>query len=415
MTTVSDTKSFAVPDGPAYRQRALQAGEKFLRDVDAILPVLRAGCAQSDRESRVPQASVDAMIKAGVFRSFTPLQYGGLEISPADFFEGIIRIARCDSSAAWIAGQINCHALEIAAMDPKMHQDFWGANGPDARASSSYAPLGKAEPCEGGYILDGTWNFSSGVDYAHFVLLGSADRNFLVPIEDLVVDPDSWDVQGLRGTASKTVTANKVFVPNHRSHVMADVVNDNNAGYEVNRTPLYRGVSWMTVFYATASNTVIGTALEGVHVFLEQSRKRHTQMGTGGAFAENTFLHIKLAEALTRVNDIRDRQLKTWRHIFDQACKGEPIGHLERLRVRYESADAIAACFDAVHEIWPLAGAMASQTANPMQLIFRNLMAARPHGTGGKERAAIAYSRAVLGLPAPDFPVLHFGAAAYWR
>jgi len=414
MSAVIERKNFTAADGAAYHQRALKAGEDFLKAVDGIVPVLRAGRAQSEREGRVPDTSVDAMIEAGVFRSFTPLQYGGLEIPPAAFFDGIMRIAQGDSSAAWIAGQINCHALEIAAMDPKMHEDFWGVCGPDARASSSYAPLGKTEPTEGGYILDGKWTFSSGVDHAQYVLMGGGERNFLVPVEDLVIDHGTWDVQGLRGTGSKTVIANKVFVPNHRIHVLADVVNDNNAGYEVLRTPLYRGVSWMTVFYSTATNTVIGTALEGMNVFMEQCRTRYTQMGTGKRFAENPFLHLKLADGLTRVKDIRNRHLDNWRRIFDQACKGEPVSHLERLRVRFESADSNAACFDALHEIWPLVGAMASQTSNPMQLIFRDLMSARTHGSAGKELAASAYSRALLGLPAPEFQVNDF-AAAYWR
>lgn len=415
MNAVIETRPFAVTDGEAYRQRALKAGEQFLKAVDAILPVLRAGREQSERDSRVCDASVEAMIEAGVFRAFTPLQYGGLELSPADFFDGLMRIAQCDSSAAWIAGQITCHALEIAAMDPRMHEDFWGVHGPDARASSSYAPLGKTEPTEGGYLLDGKWTFSSGVDFAHFVLLGGGERNFLVPIDDLVVDHHSWDVQGLRGTGSKTVTANKIFVPNHRIHVLADVVNDDNAGYEALTSPLFRGVSWMTVFYATATNTVVGTALEGVNLFIEQSRNRMTRMGTGTRLTENPFLHLKLADVMTRVNGIRNRILGSWRHIFDEACKGTPISHLDRLRVRFESADSIAGCFDAIHDLWPLTGAVVSQSTNPMQLVFRNLMAARTHGTGGKEMAAIAYSRALLGLPAPEFKVTDFATAAYWR
>ncbi len=164
-----------------YRARALAAGRRYLQQVDAILPTLRAGREQSEHDGVVPQRSVDAMAAAGVFRAFTPLQYGGLELSPADFFDGIIRMAQADSAAAWIAGQITCHSLEVASMSPRMQDDFWGVHGPDARASSSFAPLGQARPVEGGYMLDGTWTFSSGVDHAHFVVLGGAERNYLVP------------------------------------------------------------------------------------------------------------------------------------------------------------------------------------------------------------------------------------------
>ncbi|WP_233873615.1 acyl-CoA dehydrogenase [Paraburkholderia adhaesiva] len=412
---VPEVPNFVVEDADAYRQRAAAAGQAFLSAVDAIAPILRAGRDQSERECRVPNTSVDAMVEAGVFRAFTPLQYGGLELSPADFFDGLMRIAQCDSSAAWIAGQIVCHNLEIASMDPLLHEDFWGVHGPDARASSSYAPLGKAEKVEGGFVLNGRWTFSSGVDHAHYVVLGGGERNFLVPVSDLVIDHESWDVQGMRGTGSKALTATNVFVPVHRVHEMSDVINDINPGYQTVKTPLYQGVSWMSVFYATAANTVIGTAMEAVNVFYEQSRNRFTKMGTGARFAENPFLNLKLAESRTRMKDVRARTLNNWREIFDQACKGEPAPHQERLRVRYESADSFAISFETVQDIWPMVGAVCSLSSNPMQYLYRNLMASRVHGTGGREASAVAYSRLLLGLPAPEFKVIDFGAANYWR
>ena len=97
--------------GSDYRARALAEGSEFLARVDAILPVLRAGRGQAEREGKVPARSVMAMAEAGVFRAFTPLQYGGLELSPADFFDALIRMAQADSAAAWIAGQITCQSL----------------------------------------------------------------------------------------------------------------------------------------------------------------------------------------------------------------------------------------------------------------------------------------------------------------
>ena len=398
-----------------YRSRALAEGRRFVQRVDAILPVLRAGRAMSERDGVVPQASVDAMIQAGVFRAFTPLQYGGLELSPADFFDGIIRMAQADSAAAWIAGQITCHSLEIASMSPRLQDEFWAVHGPDARASSSFAPLGQARATEGGYVLNGTWTFSSGVDHAHYVVLGGAERNYIVPVTDMTVDHQSWDVQGLRGTGSKAVTLRDVFVPEHRIHHLVDVVQDRVAGLEVNDRPLYRGVSWFAVFNSTATNTVIGIAVEGLRVFIEQSRNRMTKQGTGAPILQNPFLHLKLADALTRVNGVRERHLKNWRELFDKACRGEAVTTLEKMRVRFESADANGTCFDALHEIWPVAGAAASASSNPLQQAFRDLMAARNHGSGGRELAASNYVRELFGMPPPEFKVIDFAAAAYLR
>jgi 3-hydroxy-9,10-secoandrosta-1,3,5(10)-triene-9,17-dione monooxygenase len=402
-------------DGNAYRARALSAGRQFLERVDAILPLLRAGRQQSEQQGVVPHASVQAMAEAGAFRAFTPLQYGGLELSPADFFDGIIRMAQADSAAAWIVGQITCHSLEVASMSPRMQDDFWGVFGPDARASSSFAPLGQARAVEGGYVLSGTWTFSSGVDHAQFVVLGGSERNYLVPTTDMTIDHESWDVQGLRGTGSKAITLRDVFVPDYRVHHLIDVTQDRVLGLEVNDRPLYRGVSWFAVFNSTATNTVIGTALEGLRVFMEQSRHRMTKQGTGASILQNPFLHLKLADALTRVHGVRDRHLKNWRELFDKACRGEPVGLVEKMRVRFESADANATCFDAIHDIWPVAGATASASENPLQQVFRDLMAARNHGSGGRELAATNYVRALFDMPPPEFKVIDFAAAAYLR
>lgn len=300
-------------------------------------------------------------------------------------------------------------------MSPRLQDEFWGVHGPDARASSSFAPLGQARPVDGGYELNGTWTFSSGVDHAQFAVLGGAERNYVVPTADMSIDHGSWDVQGLRGTGSKALTLRDVFVPNHRVHHLADVVRDHVVGLEVNDRPLYRGVSWFAVFNSTATNTVIGIALEGLRVFMEQSRSRLTKQGTSTPILNNPFLHLKLADALTRVNCVRERHLNNWRELFDKACRGETVGVVEKMRVRFESADANATCFDAFHDIWPVAGAAASASGNPLQQAFRDLMAARNHGSGGRELAATNYVRALFDLPAPEFKVIDFAAAAYLR
>jgi 3-hydroxy-9,10-secoandrosta-1,3,5(10)-triene-9,17-dione monooxygenase len=411
---VQDRAMGATPiDRVAYRERAMVAGRDFVSAVKEILPGIRARREQSERDGKVPDATIDAMIDAGVFRTFTPIQYGGMEIDPASFFEGIIHIAQADSSAAWVAGQVNCHALEVARMDPRMQDDFWGQN-PDARASSSFAPLGKASPVDGGYLLSGTWTFSSGVDHAQWVVLGGGDRNYLVPTSQMSIDHGSWDVQGLRGTGSKAVTLDKVFVPEYRVHKLLDTFNDTDPGLALNDRPLYR-TSYLGVYNSTATNTVIGTALEGIHDFIEQSRNRLTKQGTGTAIANNPFLHLKLADALTKVNGVRKRHLDNWRDLFDKACRGEECSTLDRMRVRFESADANATCFDAIHDLWPIAGAAATNSSNHLQQVYRHLMAGRNHGSAGRELAAGLYIKTLFGMPAPEFVKIDPATLAYFR
>lgn len=398
-------------DWSEYREAALTAGEHHLAAVDSVLEPLRKGRDHSEAHGRVSDESVQLMIDTGLFRSFTPARYGGLEMAPAAFFEGVTRIAEADSSAAWIAGQLNIHSFEIALMSEQMQDEFWGSD-PDARASSSYAPLGKQTPVEGGFELNGTWTFSSGVDHAQWVILGGGARNFVVPIADVSVDHGSWDVQGLKGTGSKAVTLENVFVPSHRVHELVDTYNDANPGWAVNDRPLY-WMSFMSMFNATPANTAVGTALGGIETFVEQSRTRLTRQGTGAPAAQNPFLHLKVAEALTAVKTVKQRHLQNFVEMFDRACKGETLPPVERMRMRFETADVIATSFEAFTAIWPIAGAAASASSNPLQQTLRDLMAARNHGSAGKELAAGQYVKTMFGLePAP---FCDFGTLAYYK
>ncbi|MFI1459100.1 acyl-CoA dehydrogenase family protein [Nocardia carnea] len=398
-------------DWTAYRDRAIDEGRRFLEAVDTIRDTIRAGRDTAEAEGRVPDASVEAMIGTGLFRAFTPLRYGGLEMAPAAFFEGIMRIAEADSAAAWIAGQLNVHSFEIALMDERMQDEFWGEN-PDARASSSYAPIGKYEEVDGGYRLNGTWTFSSGVDHAQWVILGGGDRNFVVPVADLTIDHNSWDVQGLKGTGSKAVTLTDTFVPDYRTHLLVDTYNDANPGWAVNNRPLY-WVSFPSIFNSTPANTAIGTATAGIDTFVEQSRVRLTRQGTGAPAAQNPFLHLKVANALTRIRTVKQRHLQNWRDLFDVACRGEEAPPLERMRIRFEAADSIATCFESFSDIWPIAGAAATSSANPLQQTMRDLMAARNHGSAGKELAAGQYIKTLFEIPPAPFKDL--GTLNYYK
>lgn len=404
-------KDFPCSDLVSYHERATQAGKKFVLDAQQILPLVRANRMESDRLGKVADASVQAMTEIGVFRALTPLQWGGLEMHPAQFFEGIMKIASADPSAAWIGGQLAVHSFEIALMQEKMQAEFW-ADGPDTRASSAYAPLGKAREVNGGYILDGTWAFSSGVDHARWVVLGGGMRNYIVPRSDFEIIEESWDVQGLRGTGSKSVRLKEVFVPDYRAHKLEDTLQGRDPGLAVNDRPLYR-LSWLGMFNSTMANSAIGMTVGGFDELIAQTRKRQSKLGSGMSVASNPFMHVRMSSALTKVRGVRERHLANWRYLFDLACRGDEPTQEERLRVRYEASDAAGSCFEAFAEIWQHAGAAAIASNNPLPYIFRDLIAMRNHGSAARDNAASMYMKALFELEGPE--VSNMGTMSFYR
>ena len=409
----AQTPIAAQEDWTAYRERAQTVGRDFVAAVDKILPIIRAGREESERLGVVAEASVKAMVEIGVFRALTPLQFGGLEMDPSYFFEGIIKIGAADPSAAWIGGQLTIHSFEIALMDERIQKEFWG-DSPDTRASSSYAPLGKTESVEGGYLLNGTWTFSSGIDHATWVILGGRHNNYVVPTSDMTIDHDSWDVQGLKGTGSKSVTLKDVFVPNYRVHSLEDHYHDREPGMAVNNRPLFR-MSWRGMFNAIMPNSAIGMAQGGLDELIEQTKIRCGQQGSGSPVLNNPFMQMRLAKALTQVRGVRSRQIENWRNLFDMACRNEQPSRVERMRVRYDASDAAGTCFEAFSEMWPHAGAGAIATSNPLQNAFRDLMAMRNHGSAGRDAAAGLYIGALFDVPLPPINGFDMGSVALYK
>src|SRR3546814_9465918 len=91
-------------------------------------------------------------------------------------------------------------------------------------------PKGQVKPVEGGFRFSGRWGFSSGCDHCDWIFLGGLIftegqppeyRTFLLPKSDFEI-VDTWHVMGLKGTGSKDIVVNDVFVPEYRPHQGSD-------------------------------------------------------------------------------------------------------------------------------------------------------------------------------------------------
>src|SRR2546427_4407372 len=107
----------------------------------------------------------------------------------------------------------------LALYDERAQEELWGKN-PDALIAPGIAyPQGRGRRVDGGFVISGFWNFSSGIDAADWNMLAvtvrdgdpPADhRQCLVPRrrhERL----DDWRLAGLRNTGAQSVRALRIF------------------------------------------------------------------------------------------------------------------------------------------------------------------------------------------------------------
>ncbi|MFI6277221.1 acyl-CoA dehydrogenase family protein [Streptomyces sp. NPDC050988] len=183
--------------------------------------------AAADSDNRLSPAVAEALVNAGFARHLVGEKWGGSAARPGavqDLARALATVGAGCMSAAWCGGVLAAVGRMCSHLPEEGQHELWG-DGPDVPLAGSLAPLGVVREVPGGWRLSGTWDFASGVDHAHWTMVGAmvrradgppALRHFVLPRRDYTVF-DTWRNVGLRGTGSNSLLVDDVFVPAHRS------------------------------------------------------------------------------------------------------------------------------------------------------------------------------------------------------
>ena len=238
----------------------------YIERVRALVPGIRERAAECESLRRLPEETFKEFQEAGLLRGVQPERWGGFELTPLEFYEGVMEVGAACPSTAWFLGVVGIHNWQLGLFPDQAQVDVWG-DATDVQISSSYAPTGKVERVDGGFRLSGRWFFSSGCDQCQWVFLGGLApgegpapdmRTYLVPRSEYEI-VDNWHVAGLAGTGSKIIEVEGAFVPEHRTHRMTDAYNLDNPGQSVNTGTLFR-LPWACVFNFALVAPAIGAA-----------------------------------------------------------------------------------------------------------------------------------------------------------
>jgi 3-hydroxy-9,10-secoandrosta-1,3,5(10)-triene-9,17-dione monooxygenase len=257
------------------------ASRAVLDQARALVPILAGRAADTDRLRRVPDQTIAEFHRAGLFRVLQPARFGGLELQ-FDTFALIVReLARGCASSAWVYAVVEELFWVLATFPEKAQTEIWGED-PAALACAAVTPSGNGVRDGDGWRLSGQWGFLSGSDHASWVFLtapcdngsgGREIRNFFVRKSELDVI-DDWNVLGLRGTGSKSVKADGVFVPAHRSVLYDEILKGTAPGskvhpqYSICRAPR----RYLTAFSITP--VIVGLATRALDLTTDMVKSR---------------------------------------------------------------------------------------------------------------------------------------------
>ncbi len=334
---------------------------------------------------RLPESTVHEMTDAGFFKILQPKRYGGLELQPKDFFDVQIKLAEGCMSTAWVLGVVAIHNWQLALYDDEAQEEVWGDND-NTLISSSYMPVGKVTPVEGGYRLSGKWGFSSGSKHCDWVFVGAnipahdgkdADyRTFLVPKQDYAVI-DNWNVSGLVGTGSNDIVINDVFVPEYRTHRAIDGFNCQSPGNSINNNPLYR-IPFGQIFVRAVSSSSIG-ALQGALDTYVGINKARVGLNDAQRVALDPSAQYAAADACRVIDESKTIMYRNFDLMLDYAAKGEVPPIEERIKMRYDAALVAPKCADVVNQLFIHSGAQGIYRDHAVNRAWLDINAGRTH------------------------------------
>ena len=112
------------------------------------------------------------------------------------------------------------------------------------------------------------------------------------------------------------------------------------------------------------TSPAIGAALGALQAYVDDNRSRTSAL-LGRGVAGNSYVHTRLVEAATAINDVKARIPVTWNHIYDIVKSGAPCKQRARIKTRFEGTYTVKPCLEAAIKLLEVGGggALASDKA----------------------------------------------------
>src|ERR1700686_3872476 len=376
----------------------------------ALIPRLRDRASQTEELRRLPPETERELHESGLFRIVQPKRVGGSEFDYVALVDFADVLGQADASVAWNFANLASHHWMLAMFDKRAQDLVWNKDADALIASSFIFPAGRARKVDGGYVLRGSWPFSSGVDSCDWNMLASvvssddeADgieyRIFLVHKNDYGI-LDTWNAAGLRGTGSNDVEVRDAFIAEPLTVAVSDLAGGPTPGSAVNPNALY-ALPVFSMFPYVLSGVALGNAQACLDDYVDVTRQRASTYNRA-KLGDLQSTQIKIAEASAKINAARLIMRSTCIEAMADARRGHVPNMAAKTKVRRDGAYSVNLCTEAVSLLFAASGARGLFTTGALQRQFRDAHAINSHIAFNFDAAATNYGRVALGLPSEN-------------
>jgi 3-hydroxy-9,10-secoandrosta-1,3,5(10)-triene-9,17-dione monooxygenase len=370
---------------------------------EALLPHLRERAAEAEALRRVPDETMQEFRAAGLFRVLQPRRWGGYELSYGRTQTELCNVlGRACGSSAWVQCVLACHAWCLAMFPSEAQAAVWSGD-PDALIASAFAfSTGRGRPVDGGYFIEGEWQFSSGSNAAQWIILGTpiyAGEGdgppvrvvwCLLPRTEWEV-VDVWFAAGLKASASNDIRVAGAFVSQAFSLNTAECDGRPTPGSELNPGYNYRLPLW-SVFPYNISTPALGIARGALDAYA-------AYMGSRPERANLVQRHLRISESAAEIDAAEALWLSNAAMLERLGPTAGPWPPLLLAKIRRDLAYSTMLCTRAVDRLAVAVGAHGMLDGTPVQRAFRDVHAVANHGANNWDLQAVPYARELLGLP----------------
>ncbi|MET7718815.1 acyl-CoA dehydrogenase family protein [Streptomyces sp. NPDC005407] len=381
--------------------------ESVLNAVKGIVLTLRENGREAEERGWLPDESLDLLDKAGVFRAAVPRRFGGLDLPLADQFALVAEIARGCGSAGWVTNAWTSSVWIVSQYPDRAQEEIYGPGDGALRVSGAFTATGTARRVDGGFVLNGSWRFNTGIRGADWdILAARVERGddeheevyAVVPAAEMTV-ADDWDVSAAAGTGSATTSVRDLFVPAHRvvgvEVLEGEVTDRSNTGANGREYGLTGYVM------ALSAAAYIGMARAGLELFLERLPGKSIAYSRWSEQRAHPYVQYQVAAAANKIA-AAEALAEGWNARMQQAADdGARLSVEERVEIRSRISYVVQLATEAVETLHSVSGASVIARSAPFQRVHRDIQGLALHGLMAPLGGFEAYGRVLVGLD-PD-------------
>jgi 3-hydroxy-9,10-secoandrosta-1,3,5(10)-triene-9,17-dione monooxygenase len=405
-----NTKMVQSPNGAnasgrlAHAERTAQVRETVLQKIKKLGPVLSEHAALADETLCLSQPVVNELKTAGLFRIWQPERYNGFQTDILTQVLVTSELGKYCSSAAWVTALCTATGWLAGLYSEVAQEEVFGADN-DARVCGVLAPTATIEKVRGGIRVDGRWGYASGSDHATWATLAAPRKDggegtdlLLIPMTDLTIDL-TWDPSGMRGTASNTLCASGVFVPDHRilPFFCADGVLAGITATEFQNETLFRAP--VGVFAAISiAGPLIGMAKAALEMTLDHIVDRPVAYTFAEDQSSLVSTQLAVAEAATKIDsaELHIHRAASDCDEYAEAAGGE-LDLRARARTRHDVGWGSQLLREAMSTLQQVNGSSFMTRRNSFERIWRDFHTSSLHGLLSAMTTAEVYGKVLCG------------------